>query len=57
MLVEEFDTVTRENFADALARWVLGSGQRWPRYRDKASSEKFHDDFERAAGRKGIRVV
>src|SRR5271157_89237 len=53
-----FDTVARENFADALTRYVLGSGHRWPTYgAGKPAAEKFHDDFDRAARNKGIKVL
>jgi hypothetical protein len=54
---DNFDTVARENFADAMARFVLGSGQRWPRYSGITPAEKFREEFERAARSKGIKVL
>jgi hypothetical protein len=55
---DNFDTVARENFADALTRFVLGSGNRWPTYgAGKTVADKFRDDFDRAARSKGIKVL
>jgi hypothetical protein len=55
MLMGEFDTVTRENFGDAMVRYVMGSGNRWPRYKD-AQADHFFVKFEAAARQKGIKI-
>jgi hypothetical protein len=51
-----FDTVARDNFADAMTRYVLGSGQRWPRNGNgSVVFQKFMDEFERGCRSKGIK--
>ena len=52
-----FDTVARDAFGDAMTRFVLGSGRRWPRNGDgRGVQEKFNLEFERAAQQKGIKI-
>jgi hypothetical protein len=58
LLIGVFDTVTRENFADALASYAMGSGNKWPKYgHGQDAFGRFIMKFEDAARRKGIKLV
>ena len=58
MVDDCFDTVARENFGDALICYVLGTGRRWPRYRDgQTVHDEFIAEFENAVGKMGIKLI